>query len=58
MKHFIRDILIVLCFLVLVTSLFQGITSKKEEKIESSLSQFEENINNGEIIENKQGGVL
>ena len=52
MKHFIRDILFVLCFLVLVTSLFQGISSKKEETIESSLSQFEENINKGEIIEN------
>ena len=52
MKHFIRDLLIVLCFLVLITSVFQGISSKKEESIESSISQFEENVNEGEIFEN------
>lgn len=50
MKGFIRNVLIVICVIIFITSIMQGFSKKETSSIDSNINEFEENINNGEII--------
>lgn len=54
MKNLIKSVLIVLCIFLFFGSIFQGTPNMSNPNISEDLEIFEENIQNGNIINNDQ----
>lgn len=52
MKSLVKSVLIVLCLFVLFSSIFQGSSLGSSPSINEDIGIFEENIENGNIIDN------
>ena len=52
MKSLIKSVLIVLCLFVVFSSIFQGSNTSSNPSINEDIGIFEENIENGNVIEN------
>lgn len=52
MKSLFKSVLIVLCLFVLFSSIFQGNDVSSSPSINQEITIFEENIQNGNLIEN------
>lgn len=53
MKSMVKSILVVLCLFVVFSSIFQGGEVNSNPTINEDIGIFEENIENGNIIENE-----
>ena len=51
MKGMFKSVLIVLCLFVFFSSVFDGTNTSSKPNVEDDINIFEENINNGNVIE-------